>query len=350
MILSIYTNCSMGGMATVYRNRAAADPSVAHLLVFLNDHGGAHGFRGLDNVEIRIVPRSRVQAFIGYLTDRVRFDEVRITSLPELVEAVTPQTGQKLVYEFHSSDEGVLKNEITKLDVDKVQEVVVPSAHLQRVVARLLSKNVGDRIRVVPNLVDSSVFKPDAEEFGLDALGGRIPLLWIGRFDKGKNVRDFIRVLACLPDRYAGIAIVSLESDPSRISDVLADVNFYGLQDRFHIMLNLSQQTIAGMYVDARNRGGALCSTSLGESFGYSVAEALASGLPAVAYDVGAIGELVHSGRTAHLVPIGDILGFVAAVQAVADPVWPGARDGDVVPDGAQPVGPAATERGGHVR
>jgi glycosyltransferase involved in cell wall biosynthesis len=60
---------------------------------------------------------------------------------------------------------------------------------------------------------------------------------------------------------------------------------------------------------------------SLSETWGNVVTEAMASGLPVIAWDRAAAAELVRSGENGVRVRCGDVEGFHAAVlQAVADP------------------------------
>ena len=57
------------------------------------------------------------------------------------------------------------------------------------------------------------------------------------------------------------------------------------------------------------------------ESFGLSIAEAQAAGIPVVSYDVAAVPEVVENGVTGWLAPFPDIGGLAAAIEdAVADP------------------------------
>jgi glycosyltransferase involved in cell wall biosynthesis len=59
--------------------------------------------------------------------------------------------------------------------------------------------------------------------------------------------------------------------------------------------------------------------SSFQESFGRTVAEAMAAGLPAVGYRWGALPELIDNGRTGYLVHLGDIEGLLRRVQILTN-------------------------------
>jgi 2-deoxystreptamine N-acetyl-D-glucosaminyltransferase/2-deoxystreptamine glucosyltransferase len=57
------------------------------------------------------------------------------------------------------------------------------------------------------------------------------------------------------------------------------------------------------------------------ETFGYTILEAMASGLPVIGSRVGAVPELIEHGRTGLLVPFGDVNALAEAIDRVlSDP------------------------------
>lgn len=313
-ILSIYPNCSLGGMSSVFKNRAKANPLEKHVLFFKNDLSGASTFSDISNLSFRIVTKGRFDPFLRFATSAETYEQIRITSLPEIPKLLSGSHSSRVIYEFHTSDESIIARELGILDLDSVDEIWTPSHFLAGVVRSQLDSAHHALVRVESNLVDLEVFSPRQSVVPFLGFEGKIPLVWIGRFDKGKNVRDFLRVLSRLPRVFVGIVIVSFETQPDRISSVLADAAQYGLNERMTYLLNISQVEIADLYRYVASQGGILCSTSLGESFGYSVAEAIASGLGAVAYDVGAISELCEDGGLVSLVSVGDLEGMTEEV------------------------------------
>lgn len=301
-------------MTTVYRNRALAQPNDQFEFVFNNDFSGS-GSYDLPNADIRIIPSSRTEAYLRYHAGRGKYDEIRITSMPKLT-AIIPD-GVKLIYEFHSSDEQALQNEISLLNADRVDEFWVPSRFLKEVVDAFLHQKTDKSSIVVNNLIDETTFKRRSVEMPGALEPNVTPIVWIGRFDKGKNPLDLLRALSLISDNYHAFVVVSLESDPARLAGFLSEAAQYGVGSQVTIMQNLSPSEVSDLYNFIAAKGGALCSTSLGESFGYAIAEAHACGLRSIAYNVGALPEHKEVGANITLVDVGDIHQLAAELETI---------------------------------
>lgn len=307
--LIIYPNCSMGGMATVYRTRILSNPQINFTLLFVNDLGGKSFFEDLANVEVVIVRKDRLLAYASFLAESGVFANVFVTSLPEVANRIARVSGLELIYEFHSSSAMIIEKELNQLQIDDVSSIQVPSNYLLEIVAGYLDHDYHHSLKVVPNLTDGSIFRQrDDIDFEMN-LDGRRPLVWIGRLDSGKNVADFLRLLSIVDDQYIGIIILGLEQDPSRFANFLGYASSLGVKSRIRVFVNLPQAGIADLYNLARLNDGFFVSTSLGESFGYGVQEALDCGLNTLAYDVGALAERTfrHESVRYSLVDVGAI-------------------------------------------
>lgn len=308
-VLIVYPNCSMGGMATVYRNRVKANPDDFFKLIFANDLGGRSYFDDVPNVEVIIVRKGRMVNYLKHLVAVEEFSKIMITSLPEIANAVSQVSDAQNVYEFHTSTDSIIQDEISKVNFESMDAIQVPSEYLQNVVSDNLPRELHELIKVVPNLVDQELFAPrDDTQIHLN-FGGKVPLVWVGRLDSGKNVNDFLRVLSRLDDSYLAIIILGLEHDPSRFANFLGYAAALGVKHKIRTLVNLPQSGIADIYNIARKQDGYFVSTSLGESFGYGIQEALATGLNTVAYRVGALSErtVPISNTRYSLVDVGDI-------------------------------------------
>lgn len=305
--LIVYPNASRGGVAAVIRGRAIAEPRTEFHCIFFNDRGGRDAYSDLKNVHVRIVQKERANSFIAYSAREHNYAQISIIASPGTVEKVDLPDGAPLVYEFHSSNMEIVQREVEALDFSMVQRVIAPTSFMADKISRILPARVRAPVEVVPNLVDSTSFYPGSPEANLLTAGKR-PLIWVGRFDKGKGFTSYIRMLSMLPDTYVGVAVVSIESDPSRAAEFLGEAGAAGVSERISLMLNLPQFTLGEMYREAAVLGGALISTSLMESFGYAVAEAISCGLPVHAFELPVLLEHADPSGLLRQVPIGDVI------------------------------------------
>lgn len=180
---------------------------------------------------------------------------------------------------------------------------------------QLVPKRLRPRLQIRENLVDHTTFRPDGD-IRVNACWAdvSIPLVWVGRFDEGKGYLHVPRILAQLPENYGITVVVSLESDPERFAKFLAECDALGVRSRARVFMDLDPEDIASLYRSAAEHGGAFLSTSLMESFGYAVREALACGLRVVAYSLPVFKSVSNTNLT--LVPIGDVHGMSAAIAS----------------------------------
>jgi glycosyltransferase involved in cell wall biosynthesis len=305
-------------MTTVYTNRVLFGTDEKHDFIFLNDNGGMANFEILPGVSVRVVRQDRFNHYLTYLLSHAVYDEVRVTSLPLAVPILAKSNVAKIVYEFHSSSLDVLAREIGDIDFSLVTEVWTPSKYLKEIVDSMLPAICAGGANVIKNLVNVENFNSKGPVASLDNLPtDRIPLVWVGRLDKGKNFKDFVRILSCLPEEYIAIVILSLENDPARMAEALYETDCHSLRSRVKFLLNVSQSDMSAIYRAVNKRKGVFCSTSLAESFGYCVVEAVLTGLPVVAYDVGALPEHLEIPFAIKMVDVGDVDAFVNELKCL---------------------------------
>jgi len=172
------------------------------------------------------------------------------------------------------------------------------------------------RYRVVPNVVDTALFKPAANR-----ARGRAPLrlLNVAALAEKKRQADLLDALARLRGRgvEATLDIVGEGelSEPlrqqARRLGLGAAVRFLGAQDRSEV-------------AELMRRADMLVLPSRFENLPVVVLEAMASGLPVVATTVGGVPEIVDE-QLGRLVAPGDVEALAAAIETVAsasfDPV-----------------------------
>jgi len=287
MQIIAYPNCSKGGVSTVIRNRALGSPSEQFLAIFANDRGGASAFADLENVRVEIAPADSIADYILYLMRECEVDRVSVLNLPDVANEIAEVAGERLVYEFHSSDIPWIRREIAQLDLDRVSELAVPSTQMLDLIKGEFPSEISDLFSVSPNQLATSVFTYDGASLSLvEHFGQEVtPIVWVGRLEWRKGDVDFLRVLAKLPASFVGIAIISLERNDSAVESFLNEAAQLGVLNRIHLMMDLDQSYVAKIFRGVRDLGGWFISTSYNESYGYAVREALGCGLRVVAYE-----------------------------------------------------------------
>ena len=317
-VLSVYVNCSLGGMTSVYRARALAEPDTQFDLVFEHDKDGRSAFSDLDNVEVRIVTSGRLPNFVNWVAKRNIYDLVTICGMPDLPARLDLPEQTRLAYEIHSPLPESVRRDVERVDAARIDEIWTPSPWATELVKSCAPRRKHLTVRTVTNLVDTQRFTTDADTYAPLRRDGQIPVLWIGRLENTqKNYLDVLRVVKLLPDRYYGLMVVSLDDNPARFARSLADASMLGVEDRVDLTLNIAQQDVADLHRAVARAGGVYCSTALSETFGYGVLEAGLCGLSVAAYDVGPLSD--HQLDRYALVPVGSLRGLASAIRGFAE-------------------------------
>lgn len=314
--LVVYPNCSKGGVTSVLRARALNRPRDFFDFVFLNDRGGLGAFTDLENTNVRIVRSDRVESYLRYIAGTQEYEEIRVLSAPHLANAVSADDNNSVIYEFHSSDMGVVEQEIKQLELDKLAEIVVPSSEMKSWITPRLRKRIRYRLRVEENLVDTKNFNliPKTDFLlNYSLAGNTCPVVWVGRFDAGKGINYLPRIIRQLPENYIAYVVVSLEQDSERAGSFLYECDAMGVGERVKLLMNLSSAELGDLYRSAASRGGWYISTSLMESYGYAVREAAACGLKVAAFELPVFDSLTSERFIT--APTGDVISLASAIN-----------------------------------
>jgi len=181
--------------------------------------------------------------------------------------------------------------------------LVAPSSWLAERVVRIGIDPA--RVKVIPNSVDTEVFRPASDNIPLRGELG-LPqdkfLILFGAARLSDPLKGSRHMLS-LQRRYA--------TDPTKHFVFLGAAEKRMRQPNCSLLGYLdSTESLAKVYAACD----VFISTSLTESFGMCVLEAMASGLPVIAFEVGGIGQIVCP-ETAVSVPPGDELGLVRAID-----------------------------------
>jgi glycosyltransferase involved in cell wall biosynthesis len=181
-----------------------------------------------------------------------------------------------------------------------------------------LLRDLGYRrpIAVISNGIDTDRFTPAANSRAArDALGlpNRPIMLYTGRLDPEKDMRTWLRAAATAVQGTAAHLVVGGEgTERTSLEHLAAEL---GVADRVTFPGYLPVERLPLLYQAAD----IYFMTSAVELQSISTLEAMASGLPVVAADSGALPELVRDGETGYLARAGDVDGFAAALRRLLD-------------------------------
>jgi glycosyltransferase involved in cell wall biosynthesis len=191
---------------------------------------------------------------------------------------------------------------------NRTDATFVPTAALMRELGRAGFR----RLELVARGVDTTLFSPQRRTAALRSAWGvgehGLAVLHVGRIAPEKNLPLLLRAFALIRAAHPQARLILVGDGPSR-----ADLQSSGAGHHFAGMRTGTD--LAAHYASAD----LFLFPSLTETFGNVVPEAMASGLPVVAFDCAAAAELIRDRSNGWLAPPGDEAAFVAAALAAAD-------------------------------
>lgn len=290
-ILFVYKYLTLGGVETVLRARLDQLDRwgiEAHAW-FFHDLGGRSVFAGRED-RICVGPPADClrRALAG------KFDLLDSIDTEEILEVWQDGAGPRLVFECHTPYVENLEY-LRRLAPLKPAAVLVPSEHQRRIALERLGPGV--KVRVVPNPLREAFVSPP-EPF--PSPPRRPVVAWIGRLDALKNWRGFVDLGSELLRKGSGaelwIAGRPVEEDTA--ADLQGRGRAAGILGRLRWFRGLPHDRVPAMLDAVRDSGGVLVSTSSGESFGMTVAEAMARACPVAAPNRTPFTEFVKDGET----------------------------------------------------
>ena len=171
----------------------------------------------------------------------------------------------------------------------------------------LIIKGVGNtctnKLKIIPPGVESSWFKVERKPSSNSAL-----LYW-GRLEDEKGLPELFHALEIVSKIIKDIKL-TIVGEGNRLMDYKSLVAELSLTDRVEFMGWMSSSKVQS--ISAQSSLGVFPSRV--ESFGLSVVEAMAAGLPVIAASGGAVKENVEEGVTGTLVPVNDAEALAKAI------------------------------------
>ena len=234
----------------------------------------------------------------------------------EMLAPVRPDI--KVLTTLHGTDITIVGQDpsfhaITKFSIEKSDGLTAVSQYLRKETHAVFGC-AGERIEVIPNFIDPSVYDRAryAPELRDSVNAGRKILMHISNFRPVKRVRDVVRIYAKVAEQIPSV-LVMVGDGPDRV-DAEEEARRLGVVDAVFFLGKLD--SVAPLLASAD----LFLLPTASESFGLSALEALAMGVPVVGTNAGGLPEVVRSGETGELCAVGDVEGMArAAVSLLSD-------------------------------
>jgi glycosyltransferase involved in cell wall biosynthesis len=193
---------------------------------------------------------------------------------------------------------------------NRADATIVPTAEL----ADHLEASGFRNVRLLRRAVDTRLFDPSRRDAALRrewGLGERdLAVIHVGRVAPEKNLDLAVAAFRAIQTRHPSARFVLVGDGPARrpLGEAHPDFVFAGMRHGADLARHYAS-------------GDLFLFPSLSETFGNVTLEALASGVPVVAYDYGAAREYLRDAGAGISVARGDRDAFVAAASSIADEI-----------------------------
>ncbi len=233
-------------------------------------------------------------------------------------EMLGEQTDLKIVTTLHGTDITLVGlhpsfHAITRFSILKSHGLTAVSEFLRRETVRDF-RVPEQRIEVIPNFIDTSVYRPGLEPSHRATLApdGEKIVMHISNFRAVKRVEDVVVIFARMSAEHPA-RLVLVGDGPER-PRVLLRAEELGVRDK---VLFLGKHTSVHELLSCADL---FLLPSASESFGLVALEAMACGAPVVASNIGGLPEVIEAGTTGYMFDVGDIQGMSeAGVRVLAD-------------------------------
>jgi L-malate glycosyltransferase len=314
-VLFVYKYLTLGGCETVLRARldGLAAQGIEARAWFLHEGGGRSLFRGVED-RIRVGDVSAARQEI----ERGGHDVVSTLDTEEILAPFRSRSvSSRLVVEVHSPYLESLEY-LRHMKGVAVSKYLTPSAYQAGVVRERVGGAVP--IHVCPNPLRAEFAAPLA---AFPFPPRRPVVAWIGRLDRLKNWEEMIEVARRLRARgsTAELWVVGRPPEGESAAPFAERARKAGVLPRLRWFRGLAHERVAVLLDAVRASGGLLLSTSRGDSFGMTVAEAMARGCAVVVPRYGPFPEFVDATCGATYAPgvPDDAAGQIEAILQDAD-------------------------------
>jgi glycosyltransferase involved in cell wall biosynthesis len=317
-ILYIYKYGIFGGVCTQIFNRLSYLNEVARVdLLFFKNYGASRLFK-----ENKIFFTDKISK-ISKIIHGGAYDFISIIDTPEALDALKhnhlPDT--KVIIEVHTTTANIsylndLRDNIERMDY--ISYIITPSEYLkERIENEFRFKNVKP-VHIIPNTLDTTLFSYITPSIVPD----RKIVLWVGKLDDHKNWQGFLEVAAMISDKNKECLfwiIGGYTAPKERIQEFIRMIDNLDLSEKVKWFPLIKYEHMPLVYSLVLKSGGCHLITSLNESFGMTMIEAISVGCPVISSNVGALPEVMNGISTDLLYDYKDNEQAAAKLQKVLD-------------------------------
>jgi L-malate glycosyltransferase len=220
----------------------------------------------------------------------------------------------KVVTTLHGTDITIVGQDrsylpITRYGIEKSDAVTSVSRYLHDVT--LSEFSVQRPIHVIPNFVDSQLYRPDgASEYARTLFSGSEALIMhVSNFRPVKRISDVLAIFDWIRRRVPARLVLIGDGPERSLAERLAVAG--GFEDQTTFLGNVAAlETVLPL-------AKLLLLPSDAESFGLAALEAMACGVPVIGTRAGGLPEVVEDGVSGHLAPVGDVEAMAEAGLAL---------------------------------
>jgi L-malate glycosyltransferase len=233
-----------------------------------------------------------------------------------LARQILGSSTPKIITTLHGTDITLVGSDpsflpITRFSILESDGITVPSESLRWATHQNLDVPVSTPIELIPNFVDTERFSP-ARDRPIEQ-GAKRRLIHVSNFRPVKRVQDVLQVFARVRAKTpAHLYLVGDGPERSRAEQLARELQLQG--DVCFLGKQLS-------FIEVLRASDVFLLPSESESFGLAALEAMSSGVPVVASDVGGVPEVVRDGETGFLCAVGDVDAMAdRALAILSDP------------------------------
>lgn len=245
---------------------------LAPLPIFMQPRGGRpRRFTRmlLDEQRPDVVLVNNIAAFNG-----ARYVRVQAAVAPELPTIAIVHEWRAIRAKAGDQERSRRYHEAAQAALDSIDAVVFPSRHTRGVGSEQLGMSYPERAVVIHNPIQPAFVEP-----GLDVVGPRAGVAFVGSYNDRKNPQSLLRALRAMP----GLELTLQGRGPIE-DDLRALAAELGITDRVRFAPFLGHRKHVDAVIDVMRSAELLCLPSRSEAFALVMVEALAAGTPVAGY------------------------------------------------------------------